>query len=132
MSVIPTLRPSPPTHPQNRYKLKEVLTVSKPFLKEDFPSILDVNHVFVSTLPTQWSHITNAEYDKLDLSPEDPNKTQSMWEENHFYAIKFKSAHSTYRFFVEQDRESDRWFVLARPPEDLRLYARNEPGWECS
>ena len=110
--------------------LAQVLNVSKPVSNENHPSIIDVNHVFVSTFPSQWSLVTNDEYRKLELTPENTKKKRSLWEDNPYYAIKFKSPFSTYRFFVEAEG-GDRWFVLARPPEDLKLYARGEPGWEC-
>ena len=96
------------------------------------PSIIDVNGVFVSTFPSQWSNITNEEYTKLNLTPEDPSRFPSSYKKNIYYAIVFKSPSSTYRFFVERSKCNEKWNVLARPSADLKLYAPNEPGWECS
>lgn len=105
------------------------------------PSVVDVKGVFISALPTQWSLITQAEYQRLDLTPETPEKYPSMADGNPCYAIVFLSPHAnTYRFFVEpetppKDRSMPigerRWYALARPVSDRLLYARGEEGWAC-
>ena len=113
------------------HSLQQVLNVSV-HNDSSTPSIIDVNGVFLSTFPAQWSNITDVEYTKLNLTPEDPSRFPSSYKKNIYYAIVFKSPSSTYRFFVERSTCNEKWNVLARPPSDLKLYAPNEPGWECS
>lgn len=96
--------------------------------------MIDVNGVFVSTFPFQWTHMTTVEYKKLNLTPEDPSRFPSSYKPNIYYAIVFKSPDSPYRFFVEnaKNEKTNSWNVLARPPTDLKKYAPNEVGWDCS
>ena len=114
-----------------RPNLKQVLSTTVGNKFDGIPSVIDVKGVFVSTFPNQWTVVTNDEFKKLELSPTDPSRFPSAYEQNPYYANVFASPHSTYRFFVERDMRDMRWSVLARPPTDLKLYAQGEPGWEC-
>ena len=92
------------------------------------PVVIDVHGVFISMCSTQWSELTETDYARLQLSPEDPKRFPSSYKPNIYYAVVFKSPFSNFRFFVEKRKN---WNVLARPASDLKLYAPGESGWEC-
>ena len=102
--------------------LKQVLNVSVPQI--------EVNGVIVSTSPSKWTILKDIEYKKLQLTPKDPSRFPSAYKPNIYYAIVFKSLYANFRFFLEQKTDTQ-WYILARPPTDLKKYVRNEPGWEC-
>ena len=118
-----------------KYSLQKVLSVSASSTNDaSIPTTIDVNGVFVSTFPTQWTHMTQDEHTKLSLTAQDPLRFPSTYELNPCYAVVFISPSSTYRFFAEKDsptNSTNSWYILARPPTDMKLYARGEPGWEC-
>jgi hypothetical protein len=111
---------------------------------EDPPKItyplLNLRGLEISTTPSNWTGLTVKEIVRLDLNPDDMSeferksaearkKTPYAYQHNAgYFKTVFKSPYSEYRFFVEnlgpKRDEEIAYYVLARPPSDLKIYVR--------
>lgn len=111
---------------------------------EDPPKItyplLNLRGLEISTTPSNWTGLKVKEIVKLKLNPVDMSEFEkknadarkrnpNVYHYNAgYFETVFKSPYSDYRFFVEnlgpKPDDEIAYYVLARPPSDLKLYVR--------
>ena len=135
--------------PISEQKLENVLNIgmmatrpSEYNTDEDPPKVtypfLNLRGLEISTTPSNWTGLTVEEIVKLKLNAVDMSEFEKKGKEDRkknpynynagYVKTVFKSPYSDHRFFVENlgpkpDNEIA-YYVLARPPSDLKLYVR--------
>lgn len=126
--------------PSSEQTLGKVLNIGMMATRPSEYPLLNVRGLEISTNPSNWTGLTVKQIVKLELNPVDMSEFEKKSTEARkrnpnvykpnagYFETVFKSPYSDHRFFVENlgpkpDKEIA-YYVLARPPSDLKLYVR--------